>query len=199
MKYAKLIGLAATAIAALMMFAGNASADKATSPTGTTYTGTLNWETTGGHISFHGSNGVTWECSSKFSEHIVGHGEGVPVTTTITSWSFYNCTNSYVVHVQANGSASISATSGTNGTRSMSGSKWVVTASTIFGTITCEYTTSNTSIGTITGSGTTGANAILDLAATVPRTGGSSLCGSTGTWTGQYRLTSPSSFKIDKS
>lgn len=194
MKYAKLIGLAATAITALMMSAGSAAADTPTSPPGTVYTGPVIGANSGGHVSFHGANGVTWECSMKAEWQITGHGAGKPVTGPTISRSFTNCTNGYVVHMKANGTGSIAATSGGNGTVSSSGEAMLVTASTIFGTISCEYTTSNTSVGTFTG----GFESSVDLSMTLPRTGGSSLCGSSAAVTGKIKYTAPSDFRIDK-
>jgi hypothetical protein len=57
----------------------------------------------------------------------------------------------------------------------------------------CIFKTNQTKLGTVTGKGTTGSNATLDIEATIPRTGGRSgaFCGTTGQWTGSYIVTAP--------
>ena len=62
--------------------------------------------------------------------------------------------------------------------------------------MTCIYTTNNTDIGVLAGSKTENARAHVS-SAQVPRTGGSALCGSTGTLTGQYKITTPSTLYGD--
>ncbi len=63
----------------------------------------------------------------------------------------------------------------------------------------CIFATSNTNIGTLTGSDTTKGKATLDISATIPRTGGRSgaFCGSTAAWTGAYTVTAPAFLDID--
>jgi hypothetical protein len=51
----------------------------------------------------------------------------------------------------------------------------------------------------LTGSTTTGGNATLDIAATIPRTGGTSgaFCGSSIQWTAAFKFTAPSTLNVD--
>jgi hypothetical protein len=57
----------------------------------------------------------------------------------------------------------------------------------------CIYTTNNTPLGKIVG----GTTAKLELAATIPRTGGSFFCGSSGMWTGSYTFHTPHYLAVD--
>ncbi|HEX5527279.1 MAG TPA: fibronectin type III domain-containing protein [Solirubrobacterales bacterium] len=68
----------------------------------------------------------------------------------------------------------------------------------VFGTH-CIFKTSNTDIGTVTGSVNTGAGATLDISGNIPRTGGRSgvFCGSTVPWTGSYLVVCPSAMNVD--
>jgi hypothetical protein len=63
----------------------------------------------------------------------------------------------------------------------------------------CIYRTSNTTLGTVTGSALTGGNATLDIEATIPRVGGrsGSFCGSGVQLTGSYKFTSPTVLNVD--
>ncbi|HEX5526941.1 MAG TPA: hypothetical protein VFX44_07050 [Solirubrobacterales bacterium] len=63
----------------------------------------------------------------------------------------------------------------------------------------CIFKTSNTDIGTLTGTQATRGSATLDIAATIARTGGRSgaFCGSTAQWTGSYKVTNPSAMTVD--
>lgn len=59
--------------------------------------------------------------------------------------------------------------------------------------ITCIYTTSNTDVGSVSG----GTPAVFNLSGTIPRTGGSFLCGSSATMTAEYEATSPGTLIFD--
>jgi hypothetical protein len=192
MKTMKMLGLLAIAAAAMMAFAGIASATTVKSG-GALYTGKIVAANENGHISLHGSNGVTIECAGTVEGTVESHGAGVTAEGKISKLTFPNCTNGNVVHVKKTGSLVAHSTATTNnGTLTSNGAEVEVTAASIFGTITCIYTTTNTSIGTLTG----GTPATLDISATIPRTGGSSLCGSSGTWTGAYKVSSPANLTI---
>ena len=62
----------------------------------------------------------------------------------------------------------------------------------------CIFKTSNTDLGTLTGSATTKSKATVDLSGTLPRTGGRSgaFCGSTAAITGSLSVTSPTSLNV---
>jgi hypothetical protein len=202
MKYVKMLGLLAVAAAALMAFAGSASASTITSPTGTPAEALT---ATAGATSLDGAF-VTVTCqSSHVAGTVTSQGSGVTVNGTITALSFANC--NYPVHVQETGSLELhSVKKGSsphstcetgvycNGTLTSSGAKVEITTS----VGPCVFTTAGTNVGTVTGTDTTGGNAKLDIQGTIPRTGGTFLCGSTGTWTGSYNVTAPSTLWIDE-
>jgi hypothetical protein len=63
----------------------------------------------------------------------------------------------------------------------------------------CVFTTNNTVFGTETGSANTGGASVIDVEATIPRTGGRSgaFCGSTAAMTGSYLNTTPVTVNVD--
>jgi hypothetical protein len=189
MRYIKMLGLLAVAAAALMAFAGTASATTITSPTGNPYTGTIQATTHGGHAVLHNPIAKI-ECHSTVHGHVESHGTTVTAKGLITSLTFINCTNSWHVTTNTPGTLEIHWTSGYNGTLTSTGA---TVTSTRFG-IECRYVTSNTHIGTLTG----GSPATLHIQGSIPFHSGSSFCGEGATqWTGSYQVTSPSSLYID--
>jgi hypothetical protein len=114
-------------------------------------------------------------------------GTSVNIGLESLTWSKCNATAT----VLKRGTLSITSTSGNNGTLRSSGTELTIE---FFGTH-CIFSTSNTILGTITGSATTGSNATLDISATITRSGGSSgaFCGASAAWTGAYKFTAPSS------
>jgi hypothetical protein len=192
MKYVKMIGLMAIAAAAVMAFAGTASATTVTSPSGTLYTGKI-VAASGGHVVLDNPIAKI-ECSSKVEGTVTSHGAGVTAKGTISSLTFGSpvgtCTDSWHVTVVSAGSLEIHGTGGNNGTLTSSGA---TVEATRFG-ITCRYATNNTDIGTFTG----GTPATLDISASIPFHSGSVFCGTGATaWTGAYDGTSPGSLFID--
>lgn len=195
MKLMKMFGLLVAAAAALMAFAGTASATVVTSPAGTAYTSTLKSEGEG-KPSLHGENGVTIACNSTVEGKVESHGTTATAEGNISKLSWSNCEGGTATTV-ATGKLIAHATGSSNATLTSTGSKVKAEVSSIFGTITCVYETNATDIGTLTGSTTTGGNATLDISASIPRVEGSSLCGSAGTWTGSYKVTSPATLIVD--
>ena len=195
MKILKMIGLLAVAAAAMTVFATTASATTATSPKGTTYTGAIVAEGEG-HSTLHGANGISVSCPGAVSAGVGTHGAGMTLELTVTGLVLGTagapCTNSDVVHVTTLGELEIHNISGTeNGTVTSIGTTVNVTDNT---GVSCGYVTSSTDIGTLTA----GSPATLDLnSAKIARHSGSILCGSTGTWTGSYKVTTPGSLFID--
>ncbi len=201
MAYLRTTGLPALTVVAMLALAGVAFADYATAPAGTLYTGKISAKHAGTHVSLHGANGILIECNSAFEGEITGHGAWKPVSGPVTSLEFTKCTGTSTVHVKKTGTFEVEDT-GINGNGSVysKGAEIEVTTSTIFGAVSCVYTTANTFIGEITGpNASEPENATLDLEASLPRTGGSSLCGDKGTWTGKYTITSPANLYIDNS
>jgi len=201
MKYVRILGLLAVAASALMAFASTASAATLTSPTGTTYTGTITATST--HTVLHGSfTDVT--CTHSHMEGTVAkHGASTTVSGPISTLTFTGGCN---VTVKKAGSLELHAIKSTTphetcasgtyctGTLTSSGAEVVVHTS----VGECVFTTSNTSLGTVTPTNDTGGAAIFHIAATIPRTGGSFLCGASGIWTGTYTVSTPSTLWIDE-
>jgi hypothetical protein len=205
MKYIKMLGLAAVAAAALMAFvgAGTASAAKLTSPAGTVVpVGTVIKAENEGKVVLDPPFGAI-ECSKSIVEGKVTNAggitiiEGKEVTDTvkgeITTLDFTEC--NATVTVLKKGTLEIHSLGNGNGTLTSNGAEVTVQ----FVGTHCIFTTSNTDLGTVTGSGNTKSNATLDISATIPRTGGSSgiFCGSTAAWTGAYKVTAPNPLFID--
>ncbi|MGN6216356.1 MAG: DUF6531 domain-containing protein, partial [Solirubrobacterales bacterium] len=139
------------------------------------------------------------ECNSTLEGHTENAGSATEtVNVSITSLTFSSCNSGNTVNVIKSGRFEIhteGAENNNNGTLTSSGAEIEVTH---LG-VQCIYTTSSTTIGTVTGSETTGGNATLDIAGTLPRTGGSggAFCGSSAPWTGSYKVTSPSTLNVD--
>jgi hypothetical protein len=189
MKYAKMLGLLAVAAAALMAFAGTASATIITSPAGTAYTSTIKAGNAGGHVVLDNPIAKI-ECSSSVEGKVESHGAAVTAAGKISSLTFTNCTNSWHVTVSSGGSLEIHSLGGGKGTLTSSGATVI---STRFG-VECRYATSNTHIGTVTG----GTPATLAISASIPFHGGSSFCGEGATsWTGSYTVSTPGTLLID--
>lgn len=170
--------------------ASSASATLILGPEWEPYTGTIEATNANGHVVLASSLGKV-ECSSSFKGSIETTGSEVPAEGKLSSLTFSSCTNGNTVAVKKAGSLIFHATTAGDGTVTSTGAEIEVITKTIFGTFTCIYTTSSTDIGTLTSSNTTRGSAMLDVSATVPRTGGSGLCGSTGTWSGSYEITTP--------
>lgn len=191
MKLLQMFALACGAAAILAIFAAPASATQLTSPQGTVYTGTVEAASSG--LAWDGAF-TTIKCnSSAWSGQVESHGAAVTTRFNLASLSFTECNYPYTVAKA--GSFEIhtanSAVNDGNGTLTWSGGEINVTTS----VGTCIFTTSNTDLGTVTGSD--GANAVLDITAKIPRTGGNFLCGSSATLTGSYTITTPSTLTVD--
>jgi hypothetical protein len=160
-----------------------------TSPTGTIATPSIKAEGEG-HVVLH-NDIADIECASTLEGKVESHGGGAAASGKLSEVSFTSCTNNWVVDLVSKGEVAVDWSSGYNGTVRSSG--MTITA-TRFG-VSCNYQTENTHIGTITG----GTPATLHLAGSLPRHGGSFLCGGAiASWTGTYKVTSPSSLYVDK-
>jgi len=184
MKYVKILGLLAVAAAALMAFAASASATTVVDGNGNE-TPTIHAVHEGTHVSLHNSI-VNIECNSTVEGTVTSHGSGVTAVGHISTLLFNNCTNEWVVDVTSNGTLEVHYTGpGTGhgeGTLTSNAAKVTATRA----GLSCVYETKNTAIGTVVG----GNPATLSISASIPRVGGSFLCGgSTATWTGSYATT----------
>jgi len=63
--------------------------------------------------------------------------------------------------------------------------------------ISCVYGTSNTDLGVVTGSSTTGGTARIDVSAQVLKTAGGFLCANPDLWEATYTVTQPDWIDID--
>jgi hypothetical protein len=184
MKYVKMLGLLAVAAAAMMAFAGVASATTVKSG-GANYTSTITAESSNSKL--HGSF-ITVSCTGSHVEgKVESHGAGVTAEGKIGKLSFSGC--NYTVTVKKTGSLIAHTGTTPNGTLTSTGAEIAIHTS----VGECVFTTSSTPIGTLTG----GNNATLDIdSSAIPRTGGSFFCGSSGEWTGNYTVSVPSNLTL---
>ena len=194
MKYVKMLGLLAVAAAAMMAFAGVASATTVTSPAGTTYTSTV--KASAGSTELHGEAFSVSCASSTVEGKVESHGAGITIGGNIDSLVFASC--NFPVTVLKAGSLEVHEKQGGNGfvgTLTSTGAE--ITIHGPFG-INCLYKTNATDIGTLTGSGTTKATAKLDIdSSLIPRTGDSAFCGANGEWTGSYTVNTPDYLDVE--
>ena len=199
MKFAKkMLALLTAVAAALMGFAGSASATTVTSPPGVSYTGHIEASSENGHIVIHFGNGITIECGGFLTGSITSHGAGVTASGPITTMSFPGCTGGDTVTIVAGSAGSIEFHSigGGNATLTSTGA----TVTTIDGatSVACGFTTASTHLGVVTGASTSTGHATLDLnSAKITRTHDSILCGTSGTWTGNYKVNTPTGLTFD--
>jgi hypothetical protein len=185
MKYGKTLSLLAAAAALMAVGASTASASSLTSPAGTTYTGTVSAESS--HSTFHGSFVSVTCTSSTMSGKVEGHGAALTATWRLFSLTFGSC--NYPITVNLTGSLAIHCCWPPRVTWEL-GAR--ITIHTSIGE--CVFESNNTEVGTFT----SGTPAVIDISsAAIPRTGGSFFCGSTGTWTGSYTVTTPGTLIVD--
>lgn len=197
MKYVKTLGLLVVAAAALMAFAGTASA---------TLTDGIGNEPTTVHFTSESDVTMTGSAITVTCKHTTIHfhvaiNEANHVGGPNTSTAFEGC--NHTVTVVKPGSLTATDT-GTNTADVFStGAEVTMLMHTFFfGTIHCTFVTNNTTMGTLTGTGhkdnkTT--TATFDTNATIPVDPETSddLCGETTVWEGSYVVTSPDHLVID--
>jgi hypothetical protein len=186
MKHLKMLGLFAMAAAALMAFAGSASAATFTAPAGTEYTGKLSSSLEGSALlkaSLFNDTCTTSTVAGELTANTESHASG-PTTNV----SFSNCTVTTTT-LSSKGTLTIA-----KGTRAVSGTGVEVTTG-AFG-FTCIYGLgAGTSLGTAknTASGVT-----LTINAKLPlQPGSSGGCANPAEWTGNYIVTSPAASVVD--
>lgn len=198
MKYAKILGLAAMAIAAMMAFAGTASATILTSPSGTTYTSTIKSSSTNTELVGELGTFSTIKCTSSTVEgKVESHGASVTAGGAISSLTFSGCTGGTpTTPVAQPGSLEVhteGASSNGNGTLTSKSAK-VIVHNTAVGTCTFETGSTGDDIGEVTG----GTPAVLTISAKVIRVSGTNpFCGSSSTWKGTYTVSSPGTLLVD--
>ena len=176
-----------TTPASLFLSHPSGSPSPLTSPEGTPYTSTLKAESSNSELD---GAFVAVKCLGSTAEGKIAYHTSSSAIGGV-SLGFTGC--NYPVTVLKGGTLSLSTGKGavtSNGAE--------ISINTSVGT--CVFTTKETGIGTLTDSGVTKGNAVLDLGSSIiPRTSGSFLCGSSGTWTGSYKLTTPSTLYMDRS
>ena len=182
MKNAKLLGLLPVMAAALMAFAGSASAT-ITSPTGTVYNGVIHGATT--NMTLH--TGVKISCKQQAFEGQVTNGG---TTIPLTAFTFGECGSDTIVTL-AKGHLTL-ASDGTVTSTGLEVTK--LSHRTVFGfpvTQHCLLDTSNTKLGTLT----EGVNPpVLHFSsASIPHLATDGACGETTIYTGTYTVTKPTS------
>lgn len=180
MKSRKMLGHFTIAAATLMVFAGTASASALTSPAGAPMAIGATLETTASNIEYHGP------FTSVSCKHAVVKSKITQNGTKTTTDAGGENTALYFTDCSSN-----MTTPKKLGTFEINKSGEVFWTGLEFATHTstgeCVFSTNNTKIGTLTG----GTAAVLDITATIPRTGGSFFCGSSAQWTGNYSILSP--------
>lgn len=186
MKNLKLLCLTAIVAAAFTALTAPASATTPTSPEGTTYTGTVKGESS--NVTLDGAF-VTVQCGHTTAEASVSqHGPSVTAGSKVTSLTLSEC--NYNVTVSSGGTTEVHA----NGAYTSTG----ISATVHTSVGSCVFTTNATRLGTGTDTEATGGNAEIDFeSAKIPRTGGNFLCGASGTLTGSFTVTSPSTLFLD--
>ena len=196
MNYLKMLMLPAVAAAVLMAFASTAAATTVTAPAGTTYTGHFEASSENGHLILHASNGVTIECGGFLTGSLTAHGPAATASGPISHLTFPNCTGGDLVNVSFKGTLEAHAIGSGNATLTSNGME-ITTTDGATG-VSCEYSTTNTDIGVLTGAPAPTGHGTLDInSAKMPRTGDSILCGATATWTGFYKFTTPTGLTFD--
>jgi hypothetical protein len=188
MRYLKILGLLAVATAALMAFAGPASATTVTTSTGgASATPTIHAVNENGNVLFHNPE-ANIECSSTFQGPVESHGSGITVTLKINA-EFKACINGWSVTVNVSGTLHFHWNFGHGAKVTWTGGTITATLNLVFFHITCRYATAagGTDIGTLTG----GNPATLHLEGKIPFHSGSAACGEEPSqWTGDYTTTS---------
>ncbi|HYH53921.1 MAG TPA: hypothetical protein VD761_07295 [Solirubrobacterales bacterium] len=186
MKQFERFGLAMLA-AALLAFAAPASATTVTSPAGTEYTGEFHATASSSLLMQAGFVNLT--CTESTIKGRIESNGGATAGGKISTLSFSSC-GATTFDVLINGSLSIEATGEGKGIVRGSGSQWT----TAFFGISCVYgTTTNTTLGTVTG----GTPAKMSIAATLPKISGGFLCADPASMSGSYQFTSPSTLLVD--
>jgi len=206
MKHLKMLGLFAMAAAALMAFAGSASAQTLTAPTGTTYTGALSSSLEGSALLKAGFAEIT--CTSGTVAGNVTTNNNTEASGSITSVSFSNCKEGQTVDT-LNNSGTLTITHKTvegKTTYPVTGTGTEVTTavagvSCVYGlgaTSTALGNATNTEVETKVEEKTVKEDWVtLAINAKLPKISGGFLCASPASWTANYVVTSPADSHLD--
>jgi hypothetical protein len=192
MKYLKMLGF--TAVAAMAMAAltaGTASATTlevggVTKSTSTTISASLK---VGTASILRDTFGLWWNsCTVSSAGGLTSSTSGATVTGALSALSFTICEREPVT-VHSRGTLHVQWTSGTNGTVSSSGAE--VTTGSPFGTLNCK-TGTGTHLGSLAGTGSSSAHAVLTINASL------SCSGISSKWEAIYTVTSPTGLGVVK-
>jgi hypothetical protein len=192
MKHLKMLGLFAMAAAALMAFAGSASAQTFTAPTGTEYTGSISASLEGSALLKAGFAEIT--CTEGVVGGSITTNNNTHASGSISTVHFSSCKEGQTVDTLVE-----------TGTLTINKSTHVVTGTgvkvtTAVGGVSCTYglgETSNT-LGTAANTVVEGVDRVtLAINAKLPKEGGGFLCASPATWTANYVVTTPAGSFID--
>jgi hypothetical protein len=202
MKYAKVIGVLAIMVVALMVLASTAAATEGTdSAEGSPVeTGDVFHAVAEGSTSLDGTVNITCQNST-----VLGHIENPGSATTtllakLTTFTFEECGNTTITVVNT-GTMEIHTDTPEvddgNGVLTSTGVQVTVLTHNILGTVHCLYVTEETSVGTLTGSNhqlstEKPQTATLDIGSSgIQRLATDFGCGNSSVWTGSYSVTSP--------
>ncbi len=195
MKFLRSLGLLAVTVGLAAALPAVASATELVSGSEMVTTGsTVSSETEGSQVLSNPFVSIECTGSTLAAKTTNTGGVSETVKANVETLTFTGC--SATVTVLAKGTLEIHTQEGSannNGTLTSTGAEVTTEKSGIH----CIYKTSSTKIGTLTGSASTGGTATIDIAGTIPRTGGSPLCGSTGQWKGSYKVTTPDTLSVD--
>jgi len=199
MRRTKILGLSLITAAAMLALASSAwGGTTLTSPAGTELeAGTKLHASAEGLVALQGS--LTVACSKSTIEGEVTNAGGLNATVkaSVSSFTLEEC-GTNTVTVLKPGSLEIHGTGEGNGTLTSTGAEITILTHGTVGTIHCIYITNGTSIGTLTGSKSTGGTARLDIAgATIPQESTDAGCGSHSELAGSYKFTSPDYLDVD--
>jgi len=192
MKHLKMLGLFAMAAAALMAFAGSASAQTFTAPAGTEYTSTIDATLEGSALLKAGFAEITCTTGTVAGTITTNNNTEAsgPITGPKSGVSFSNCKEGQTVDTLS----SVGNLTILKSTKAVSGTGVEVT--TAVGGVSCVYGlgATATSLGTATN---TASGVTLAISAKLPKISGGFLCASPATWTANYIVTSPEGSVLD--
>jgi hypothetical protein len=194
MKYVKMLGLLAVAAAALMAFAGTASATLTEGAGDPVDNGDILHASAEGNTSLTGTLTVTCEDSTVTGEVTTNDANEASGPIGEEELSFENCGNDTVA-VLTEGTLKVTDTGTGTGTLSSNGAEvTILTHRPFVGTVHCIYKTTNTDLGTVTG----GTPATLNIASiSLERVTTAFGCGTHSTWEGNYEVNTPGTLLID--
>ena len=184
MKYVKMLGLLAVAEAALMAFAGTASATITSG--GSAYTGEISASSSNSEL----DGTVDVKCKSST---VAGTTTSGATSSSVSTLDFTEC-GADTVSVVKNGSLSISSA----GSVSSSGAEVTVQVHrSVFGFPVTTHCIYSTGAGTTVGTLTEGTTTIHLLGTNIPQVATDGGCGSNAQWTGTYTISKPGALTVD--